>query len=133
LEIGVRTSGPGAFTMLVPRQPITAAPYAIKAGTVTGPIDGALITAGTITGAQITSNSITAGQLASGVVGLPELAKPYQSGRIASSTLPLSFGDYLLITNFPTAFNTTPTLAFSVTQVGPTVGSPPQVFRRPRP
>ena len=138
LEIGVRPGGPGTFTTLAPRQPITATPYAIKAGMVTGPIDGALITAGTITGAQlatgavtavnIASNTITAAQLAPGAVGLPQLAKPYQSGRIPSSALPLGFGDYFLLTNFPTAFSTTPTLAFGVGQVGSVVGSPPQVF-----
>src|SRR5437868_9251399 len=31
LEIGVRTNGAGAFSTLIPRQPITAAPYAITA------------------------------------------------------------------------------------------------------
>src|SRR5712671_809956 len=32
LEIAVRTNGGGAFSTLTPRQPITAAPYAITAG-----------------------------------------------------------------------------------------------------
>ena len=36
LEIGVRTNGGGSFAALNPRQPITAAPYAIAAGDVTG-------------------------------------------------------------------------------------------------
>ena len=32
LEVGVRTNGSGTFTTLAPRQPVTAAPYAIQAG-----------------------------------------------------------------------------------------------------
>src|SRR5215475_8993957 len=38
LEIAVRTNGPGSpgFTTLAPRQPLTAAPYAVTAGNLTG-------------------------------------------------------------------------------------------------
>jgi len=36
LEIGVRPSGNGAFTILNPRQRLTSAPYAITAGNITG-------------------------------------------------------------------------------------------------
>src|SRR5205823_5671105 len=36
LEIGARTNGSGAFSTLSPRQKITATPYAITAGDVTG-------------------------------------------------------------------------------------------------
>ena len=38
LEIGVRTNTGGAFDFLSTRQALTAAPYAIAAGTVTGPV-----------------------------------------------------------------------------------------------
>jgi hypothetical protein len=38
LEISVRTSGGGAFTTLAPRQQITASPYSITAGNLTGPV-----------------------------------------------------------------------------------------------
>jgi hypothetical protein len=38
LEIGVRTNGNGAFSILDPRQNLTAAPYAITAGNLTGPV-----------------------------------------------------------------------------------------------
>ena len=77
LNIAVRPgASSGSFTNVVPRQPITAAPYAITAGSVTGPINGSSIVNGSITGVklaagavgatQIASNSITAGQLAGG-------------------------------------------------------------------
>jgi len=89
LEIVVRPTGSGAFNTLLPRQQITAAPYAITAGAVTGPINGSsianvLITgtqlaAGTVTAAQIASNSITAGQLASGAA-VTNLNAANQSG-----------------------------------------------------
>ena len=46
LEISVRTNGGDAFTALNPRQPLTATPYAITAGAVTGPV-----AAGQLTGA----------------------------------------------------------------------------------
>jgi trimeric autotransporter adhesin len=38
LEIGVRTNGNGSFSTLDPRQNLTAAPYAITAGNLTGPV-----------------------------------------------------------------------------------------------
>jgi hypothetical protein len=38
LELAVRTNGAGGYTTLTPRQKITAAPYAVTAGTLTGPI-----------------------------------------------------------------------------------------------
>ena len=38
LEIAVRTNGSGAFTILTSRQQITATPYAVTAGAVTGPV-----------------------------------------------------------------------------------------------
>ena len=81
-----------------PRQPLTAAPYAITAGSVTGPIDGGTITAGTVTSTQlaagavtaasIASNSITAGQLAPGAA-MANLNAANQSG-VASGGLVLS-------------------------------------------
>ena len=43
LEIGVRTNGSsGSYTLLSPRQAITATPYAILANTAAGPAPGAL-------------------------------------------------------------------------------------------
>src|SRR5262249_17481178 len=58
LEIGVRPGGSADnFTTLAPRQPVTAAPYSITAGSVTGPIDGGLILPGTITSAQLSAGA----------------------------------------------------------------------------
>src|SRR5260370_20574087 len=61
LEIGVRTNGSlAAFTPLVPRQPLTASPYALyppNAGLARGlsanPVTGARLQNGAITGAKI--------------------------------------------------------------------------------
>jgi len=135
LEIKARRSGVASYTTLTPRQRLAPTPYALharNAGLALTVADGSITSAklapGAVTAVSIASNSITAAQLAPGAVGLSELAKPYQSGRIPSSALPLGFGDYLLVTNFPTAFSTTPTLAFGVAQVGNIVGAPPQVF-----
>lgn len=65
LEIGVRTNNsPGDYFTLNPRQSVTASPYAITAGSVTGPIDGGLILGGTVTGAQLAPGA-AAGNLGS--------------------------------------------------------------------
>ena len=83
LEIAVRTNGGGAFTNLAPRQKITATPYAITAGTVTGLIpasqlSGAILPANigpnTITGSMLSNATITATQLANNSVGSVQLA-----------------------------------------------------------
>jgi hypothetical protein len=71
LQIGVRTNGSlAAYSVLAPRQPLTAAPYAITAGNVSGPIDGAAILNGTITGAQLASGAAVANLAASGQSGV---------------------------------------------------------------
>ena len=69
LEIGVRTSGGGAFNTLSPRQQLTSTPYAIQsanaasAAGVSGPISAAQLT-GTIQAANIGASSITSIMLA---------------------------------------------------------------------
>jgi len=61
LEVGVRTNGGGAFSTLVPRQMITATPYAITAGKVTGTVAASQLT-GTLSAGQLSgvyTNSVT--------------------------------------------------------------------------
>src|SRR5215831_3999241 len=78
LEIGVRSGG-GNFATLVPRQPVTPSPYAIAAGSVTGPINGASILTGTITSVQL-----AAGAAAANLAGSAQSAVP-SGGMILSS------------------------------------------------
>ena len=60
LEIGVRTNGNGPFTILSPLQTITATPYAITAGSVTGPVSTSQLS-GSLPLAQLPASLITNG------------------------------------------------------------------------
>ena len=102
LEVAVRPGqSTGGYSLVLPRQRIGAAPYAITAGNVTGPINGGLITpgsitgtqlaAGAVTGANIASNTITSTQLAQGAAA-QNLNSPGQSG-VPSGGLVLSAPD----------------------------------------
>ena len=91
LEIGVRTNGPGDFTVLSPRTELTPTPYAVysavagqagaaavavsaqSAAVVTGPVDAGQLT-GTISPDRIGAGSITMDMLAEGAVGSSQLA-----------------------------------------------------------
>jgi hypothetical protein len=55
LEIAVRTNGGGGFITLSPRQALTASPYAITAGNVTGVLPAAQLS-GTLPDAQLSAN-----------------------------------------------------------------------------
>ncbi len=66
LEIGVRTNGGGAFSTLSPRQQITAAPYAVAAGAVTGPVAAGQVT-GSLPVSQV-SGTVPLAQLPAAVV-----------------------------------------------------------------
>jgi len=72
IEIGVRPAGSAsAYTALTPRQAITATPYAITASSVTGPINGSLITQASITGSQLVAGAAAANLAAIGQTGVP--------------------------------------------------------------
>ena len=73
LEIGVRTNGAGEFAALSPRQPITATPYALTAGNLTGTVASSQLT-GTISANNIGAGTITTPMLAAGAVGSNQLA-----------------------------------------------------------
>lgn len=71
LELGVRTNGSAAaFTLLAPRQPISATPYALRAavaGSVSN-LNGGTIAPGSITGLQLAGNAVTAANISAGQV-----------------------------------------------------------------
>jgi len=114
LEIAVRPNGGGAFTALAPRQPLTAAPYAITAGNVTGAIDGGQILDGTITSAQLGAQAVQAGNIAPGAITAAQLAKPPRSGSIFSGALTLDFGQADFTVTFSPAFNSTPAVTLGL-------------------
>ncbi|HEY5909168.1 MAG TPA: hypothetical protein VJA21_01040 [Verrucomicrobiae bacterium] len=71
LEIGVKTEGGRAFTVLSPRQLLTPSPYALyapSAGTARG------VVAGAITGSDIQAGSITSLQVADGTIAQADLS-----------------------------------------------------------
>ena len=68
LEIAARTNGGGAFTNLSPRQQLTAAPYAITAGNVTGSLPASQLT-GTIPLAQLPTSVVTNGATGVSITG----------------------------------------------------------------
>jgi hypothetical protein len=82
LEIAVRNNGAGEFATLSPRQPITATPYAITAGLLTGTVASSQLT-GTISANNIGAGSITTVMLANGAVGSNQLA----SGAVTTAAL----------------------------------------------
>src|SRR5439155_90756 len=67
LEIAVRTNGAGSFTVLTPRQALTATPYAITAGNLTGALPASQLS-GTIGSAQLSGSYNNAVNFNNGVV-----------------------------------------------------------------
>ena len=99
LEIAVRTNGTGVFTVLAPRQKISAAPYAITAGNMTGTlaagqlsgtISPANIGVASITSTMLATGSVTSAQLATGAVNLQNL-----------NTVPVSLFSTTVLNPFP--------------------------------
>jgi len=78
LDIALRTNGAGAYTTLSPRQPITAAPYAVRASGATiassvtpGAVTAAGLAPGAVSQVRNPSGSINALQVdANGLVGV---------------------------------------------------------------
>jgi hypothetical protein len=67
LEIGVRTNAVGAFSVLSPRQQLSATPYALRAANFSGAVATTQLT-GTILPANIADGSLTSVMLASNAV-----------------------------------------------------------------
>ncbi len=97
LEIGVRTYDSGAFTTLWPRQPLTSAPYAIRAANFSGPVDAGQLTgiispghigAGSIDSTKLAAGAVTANILAAGAVTTASIAaSAVTSGQIAKGAV----------------------------------------------
>jgi trimeric autotransporter adhesin len=113
LEIGVRSNGGGAYSTLIPRQPITSTPYAITAGNVTGTVAAAqyAVTAGSVSGP-------VSATLISGVLSNSNLpSSPVFSGSVTvqgslvtvsnavfSNGLYVSSGAFNVASNVPVSF-----------------------------
>ena len=69
LEVAARTNGASTFTVLSPRQPVTAFPYAVMAGNLSGTVTASQLT-GAISGSQLAAGSITADKLVPGAVSV---------------------------------------------------------------
>jgi N-acetylneuraminic acid mutarotase len=92
LEIGVRPGGnAGTYTMLAPRQNITATPYAIRAMTVP---DGSI---GTV---QLATSAVTAANITNGAIGPAQLASGAAAANLlASGQSAVPSGGLILSTN----------------------------------
>ena len=68
LELGVRTNGSGGFTVLGPRQPLTASPFALYAPSAGTATLASNLPSGTITAAMIADGAVTSGKIAPAAV-----------------------------------------------------------------
>jgi hypothetical protein len=71
LEIAVRTNNGGAFTLLLPRQPVTSTPYALRA--LEAGSAGALA-AGAVGGAALQNGAVDSSKIADGAITLADLS-----------------------------------------------------------
>ena len=134
LEIGVRTNGGGAFTVLSPRQKLTPTPYAITAGNV---IPGAGLS-GNYSGAVTLGNSSNSfgGTFTGNGVGMTNLSTTSSTFRILSLTPPAQndtnwFGPWTpgtVTSGIQEAINSLPQSPNSQTPGGGTVWFGPGTF-----
>jgi trimeric autotransporter adhesin len=68
LDLAVRTNGPGAFTPLVPRQPLAPAPYALYAPNAAVALAAQSVAGGAVGSSALQSNAVTADKIAAGAV-----------------------------------------------------------------
>jgi hypothetical protein len=95
LQIAVRPgSSSQAYTNLSPRQGLSPSPYAIMAGNLSG--------------------TIQSSNIAPGSIGPAQLAKPPQSGSIASASLTTYFNQAIFSVPFSPSFGTTPNVTVSL-------------------
>lgn len=78
LEIGVRTNGGMSFEPLIPRQPVTSAPYAIRAADAG---TAASVSAGAIGASALQTGAVDSAKIADGSITLQDL-----SGSLATNT-----------------------------------------------
>lgn len=89
LEISVRRAGQGAFTVLSPRQPVTASPYALHAEFVgDDSVMGANIVDRSVAGVDLGVGAVGPQELANGGVGTADLADgAVTAGKIATGAV----------------------------------------------
>jgi hypothetical protein len=81
LEISVRTNGAGAFTTLLPRQPMTATPYALYAVESSSSAVAQSVTPGNISTAMLGDEVVTSAKIVNGTIAAMDL-----SSAVASNT-----------------------------------------------
>ncbi|MCL4788977.1 MAG: hypothetical protein KJ070_19645, partial [Verrucomicrobia bacterium] len=91
LEIAVRTNGGGAFTTLSPRQKLTATPYALLAGNVSGVIANSSLPSnpsfsGTVSASSFTGNGAGLSNVNAATLGGLTAAQFWQVGGNAGTT-----------------------------------------------
>jgi len=86
IEIGVRSNGAALFTTLTPRQKVTALPYSITAGNLTGTV-GAGQVAGVLGLAQLPASVLTNGVAAGGDLIGTYTAPRIRAGAVMSSNI----------------------------------------------
>lgn len=123
LGIEVRTNGGGAFTILAPRQEITATPYAQLAGAVPdAAITGDMLAPGAVGSAQLAVGAVQAANIAPGAITAAQLAKPPRAGKVPSYSMALDFGQGDFTVSFSPAFTNPPVITLALQPYSATLG-----------